>query len=204
MNCVCLELRRSCFRLKRDSQTQLSCFPQYCALQSWLRWNDSEHEKTQLLEMWSQSKQDFDAAYMQIWENVQLGNVEMWEWVIIQPISGFVFDEEKHFPFITCEFPSVSQNELAHQSLLIRARVRSLLILFILLLSLPPLTAVSHEESYMQERRLPRFLFRSWQHCQLPGLVSAHRRGGDLPVWVRGPWYKMSTVSFIKWIRSPP
>ncbi len=49
------------------------------------------------------------------------------------------------------------------------------------------LSAVPHEEGCMQAGRLSRVLLRSWQHRQLPGLVSPHRRGGDLPVWVRGP-----------------
>lgn len=43
-------------------------------------------------------------------------------------------------------------------------------------------TALPYQESGVQAGRLSGFLLRSGQHRQLPGLVSPHGRGGDLPV----------------------
>lgn len=50
----------------------------------------------------------------------------------------------------------------------------------IVTLSLP--TALPYQESGVQARRLPGILLRPRQHGQLPVLVPAHRRGGDVPV----------------------
>lgn len=45
-------------------------------------------------------------------------------------------------------------------------------------------SAVYHEEGGVQARRFAGFLLRPRQHRQLPGLVSPHWRGGDLPIRV--------------------